>query len=309
MTAIPDRATKVAPERRDPLTLSAMGDTLDADITDHLFWCRDIRNLAQNTIRIRRGVLHRAGEVMGVPLRHARIGHVQRWEQAILPAIQPESKAAYIGHLRGFYRWALRQAIISEDPTVLLERPKIGKGVPHPIAEDDLARALREARTPKLRAMIVLTAYAGLRVSEVADVHWSDLRQSGSGWALLVRGKGRRERVVPIGEVVVRALRAHGWARRGPVFLGRDGAQISSNAVSQAINDHYARLGIRATAHYGRHRYLTVGIEDTGDAVLMQQLAGHESLATTQIYTAWSRRKAEDFLRALDARAGIQDTP
>jgi site-specific recombinase XerC len=87
------------------------------------------------------------------------------------------------------------------------------------------------------------------------------------------------------------------------VFLGRDGRQISANAVSQAVNGHYQRLRIDATAHSGRHRYISVGVEDLGDVVLMQHLAGHESLQTTQVYAAFSRAKAEKLVAALDERA------
>lgn len=279
-----------------------MGDLLDGDATEHLFWCRDVRNLSHQTIRIRRGVLDRLSDTIGIPLRDARIGHLQRWQQLTLPGKSAETKRAYISHVSAFYTWALRRGLVSENPAVLLDRPRVPKGLPHPISEEDLAVAIAAAR-PKLAAMITLTAYAGLRCMEVAGLHWSDVRQTDKGWFLFVRGKGRKERLVPVGPTIIRALRAHGWARRGPVFFGRDGAQISANAVSQTINAHYARLGIAATAHHARHRYVSAGVEDLGDVVLMQHLAGHESLATTQIYAAFSRDKAALLVDALEVRA------
>ena len=114
--------------------------------------------------------------------------------------------------------------------------------------------------------------------------------------------------MVQVGEVVVKALRAHGWSRRGPVFYGRDSNQLTPNAVSQAINAHYARLGIPVTAHAGRHRYISVGVEELGDVSLMQHMAGHESLATTQIYAAFSGAKAQRLVAILDARAGLGES-
>jgi integrase/recombinase XerD len=285
-------------------TLSVMGNKLDSDVSDHLFWARDIRGLSSETIRVRRGVLDRLGDTIDMPLREAQIGHLQRWQQLVLPGKAAQTRLAYVNHVSAFYTWAVRQQIITENPAVLLTRPKVAKGLPHPIREEDLAFAIACAR-PKLAAMIVLTAYAGLRCMEVAGLNWSDIRQTPAGWQMYIRGKGRKERLIDVGEVVVRALRGHGWARRGPIFYGRDSGQITPNAVSQAINAHYARLDISSTAHAGRHRYISVGVEELGDVVLMQHMAGHESLATTQIYAAFSHAKASRLISILDARAGI----
>jgi integrase len=280
-----------------------MGETLDTDVVNHLFWARDIRGLSPETIRIRRAVLERLADTVRIPLRYAEAEHLLLWQQRTLPGKAAETRRAYIGHVSAFYTWLQRQRIITINPAEVLDRPRIGRGMPRPIAEDDLARAIREAG-PKLRAMIVLTAYAGLRCMEVAGLRWMDLRNDGGGaWSLVVSGKGRRERVVPVGNYVITTLRDYSWGRRGPVFLGRDGRQISANTVSQAINHHYARLGIDATAHCGRHRYITVGVEDLGDVVLMQQMAGHQSLQTTQVYAAYSRTKAARLVAALDERA------
>lgn len=254
-----------------------MGNLLDGDVTEFLFWCRDIRNLSPETIKMRRGVLDRLSDHLAFPLRRAQIGHLQQWQAQVLTGKSPETKRAYISHVAAFYAWALRTGLVTENPAALLDRPKVPKGLPHPISETDLALALQRA-TPKLAAMIMLTSDAGLRCMEVAGLHWSDVQQRDTGWVLFVRGKGRKERIVPVGEEVIRALRAYRWARRGPVFLGRDGGQISANAVSSSINYHYNKLGIQATAHHGRHRYVSAGVEELGDVVLMQHLAGHESL-------------------------------
>lgn len=282
-----------------------MGRALDRDIINHLFWAREIRGLAEETIRVRRGVLDRLSDTIGMPLREAHIGNLQRWQQLVLVGKAPQTRRAYVNHVAAFYKWAVRYELRGDNPAVLLTRPKVPKSLPHPIGAEDLARAIAEAN-PKLAAMITLTAYAGLRCMEVAGLRWSDVHEGPDGWSLFVRGKGRKERIVPVGQVVVQALRGYGWGRRGPVFFGRDAGQITANAVSQAINAHYARLKIRATAHDGRHHYISVGVEELGDVVLMQQLAGHESLATTQVYAAFSTAKAARLIEVLDARAGLR---
>lgn len=298
----PFRRTAIPPKRGTSLVSGVMGNFLDGDVTEYLFWCRDIRELSPNTIAMRRGVLDRLSDHLGIPLRRAQIGHLQRWQTEVLTGKSPETKRAYISHVSAFYTWALRSGLVAENPAALLDRPKVPKGLPHPISEEDLELALLNAG-PKLAAMIMLTTDAGLRCMEIAGLHWSDVQQRDSGWVLFVRGKGRKERVVPVGEEVIRALRAYRWGRRGPIFLGRDGGKITPNAVSSAINYHYEKLGIQATAHHGRHRYVSTGVEELGDVVLMQHLAGHESLATTQIYAAFSPEKAARLVSALDERA------
>jgi integrase/recombinase XerC len=286
-----------------------MGDRLDTDLVNFLFWMRDVRGLSSSTIRIRRAVLERLSDTIRLPLRYAEATHLLHWQDRVLPGLSAQTRRSYIGHVTAFYRWLEKQGHISHNPALDLDRPRVPRGLPRPIGEEDLRRAIDEAG-PKLRAMIVLTAYAGLRVMEVAALRWSDLRQdTHGGWSLLVQGKGRKERMVPVGEYVVRTIRDYSWGRRGPVFLGRDGRQITANGVSHAINDHYQRLGIASTAHAGRHRYITVGVEDLGDVVLMQHLAGHESLQTTQVYAAFSRAKAARLVAALDVRAGLPVEP
>jgi len=284
-------------------TTTTVGTQLDTDVVNFLFWCRDIRGLSPATIRLRRTVLERLSDTVHVPLRFAEPIHLQHWQQMVLPGKAAETRRSYVNAVAAFYTWLVRQRIITENPATALDRPRTKKGLPRPIGEDDLARAISEAG-PKLRAMIVLTAYAGCRAMEVAGLRWSDVRQEAAGgWSLFIQGKGRKERLVPVGDYVIETIRAYSWGRRGPVFIGRDGRQITPNAVSQAINYHYQRLRIDATAHSGRHRYISVGVEELGDVVLMQHMAGHESLQTTQVYAAFSRSKAAKLVQALDDRA------
>lgn len=277
-------------------------DDRDRDITDHTSWCRDLRGLTPATIRARRWTLNRLAICIDRPLREAQTGHIQFWEQTVVAGLAPQSRRAYIGHVRAFYRWARSTGRVTADPSTMLTRPRVPKPLPHPIAEGDLTRAISQA-SAKLAAMMVLMSDAGLRCMEVANLMWSDITVSeGHTWITVRRGKGSKDRVVPIGETVQRALRRHGTKTRGPVFIGRDGRQIRPSSVSQIVNGHLARLGIASTAHKLRARYATQAAEVL-DTPLVAQLCGWESLETARHYVKPDRERSAQLVAALDALA------
>lgn len=274
----------------------------DQDIADHLAWCRDLRGYTDATIRARTWVLNRLRTCIDRPLRDAQVGHILHWEATVVAGLAAQSRRAYCGHTRAFYRWAVQRGIVTDDPTTMLTRPKIGKPLPKPIGEDDLDRALRAA-SPKLAAMMTVMAYAGLRALEVAALQWSDLTVAdGQTWLAVRNGKGGKDRIVPVGEVVLRALRRHGTRARGPVFLGREGRAMRPSSVSQIINDHLRRCGIPSTAHKLRARYATQASQVL-DTPLVAELCGWESLETARHYVRPDRQRSAQLVKALDRLA------
>lgn len=274
-----------------------MGD--DSDLTDHINWARDLRGLRPATIRARLWTLNRLHACIDRPLREAQTGHILAWEQTVVAGLAAQSRRAYIGHVSSFYKWMLTTGRLADNPAVMLTRPKISKPLPRPIGENDLARALRSA-SPKAAAMMALMAYAGLRAMEVAGLMWSDVTSSdGQTWITVRDGKGGKDRVVPVGETVLRALRRHGTKTRGPVFLGRDGRQIRANSVSQSVNMHLRREGIMFTGHKLRARYATQAAEVL-PMPLVAELCGWESLETARHYVKPNRAQSAQLVAALD---------
>lgn len=274
----------------------------DQDITDHLAWCEDLAGHTEATIRARRWVLNRLRATVDRPLREVQVGHLMFWEQTVVAGRAAESRRAYVGHVRSFYRWALKRGIVTDDPSVMLTSAKVSKPLPSPVSEDDLARALAAA-SPKLAAMMTLMAYAGLRCMEVAQLSWSDLTSSGGQtWLTVRRGKGGKDRAVPLGEVVLRALRRHGTKTRGPIFLGRDGRQMAPTSVSQIVNDHLRRCGVPSTAHKLRARYATQAAQVL-DTPLVAELCGWDSLETARHYVKPDRERSAKLVQVLDALA------
>lgn len=276
----------------------------DLDLIEYTHWARAVRGYSTSTIRVRMDLLQRLSTYLGIPLREAAPGHLLAFERLAIAGRAAETKRAYVCHLRSFYRWAKRTGLVSEDPTELLTLPPIPRRLPRPIAEDDLMIALDAAR-PKLRAMLTLAAFGGLRALEIAGLNWSDVQRDTSGAAFIHirKGKGGHGRTVEVGEVVIRALQAYGFKRNGPMFIGRDGLQIEAKSVSKIANRHLARNGVDATLHQLRHRYATIGYQLSHDLRLIQEQLGHASPQTTAGYARPSPEAAARMVRQMDALA------
>ena len=182
--------------------------------------------------------------------------------------------------MREFYRWAMLHSLTDRNPAELLPRVRVAAGVPRPAEEDALEAALADSDT-RTRLMVRLAAFAGLRCREIALVHTDDLVRDLVGWSLVVHGKGDRIRYVPLPDDLARDLLAFadgpGW-----LFPGLIDGHLSAQYVSKLI----ARVLPGATAHQLRHRFATRAYQLGGrDIRAVQELLGHASVATTQIYT------------------------
>jgi site-specific recombinase XerD len=274
----------------------------DLDVIDYGHWARNIRGLADTTIKVRVDLLDRLHAYIGIPLREAEPGHLLRFERAAIAGRAPETRRAYCCHLRAFYRWCAATGKVTSDPSSVLTLPVVPRHLPRPIEEDDLAMALAAAK-PKMRAMLTLAAFAGLRCVEIAGLDWSDLRreQDGTVFVHVRHGKGQKERVVEVGQVVLRSLHGYGVRRRGPMFYGADGRPLDAASVSSSGNRFLRRHGIECTMHQLRHRFGTVAYQLSNDLRLVQEMLGHASPTTTAGYTRMSAVASGKLVAAMDA--------
>jgi integrase/recombinase XerD len=205
-----------------------------------------------------------------------------------------------LSSVRSFHRFLLREGEAASDPTDGVVRPRLPRSLPRPLSVDEVARLLaapRETDEKGLRDRAVLeTMYgAGLRVSEVVGLDVDDVDlEDGS---VRVLGKGGKERDVPLGRYAREAIGAY-LARARPalatprsrsaLFLNRrDGRRLSRQACWNAIREHAMVAGIdkRVTPHTLRHSFATHLLEGGADVRVVQELLGHASVATTQVYT------------------------
>lgn len=206
----------------------------------------------------------------------------------------PATKRSARTALRHFYGWAFLVEIIPADPTARIPTVRQRAPRPHP-TPDDVLEATMAAAGPREQLIMVLAARLGLRRAEISRVHSRDVVTTFSGPALRVLGKGEKERTIPLPADVAELLRA---LPTGYAFPGQDEGHLAPDTVGAIIN----RLLPRGwTLHSLRHRFATRVFHASGGNLLVtQQLLGHSSVATTQIYVA----VASDSLRAAVLAAG-----
>jgi site-specific recombinase XerD len=191
----------------------------------------------------------------------------------------PSTVKSFRSTMREFYRWALLEELTDRDPARLLPRTRVPMGGPRPASDEALNTAMERA-DDRVRLMLRLASQAGLRCREIARVRVEDVFSDLTGWSLRVDGKGGRERFVPLPDELARDILDHA---EGYLFVGNEDGHLSAAYVSKLIS----RAMPGATAHQLRHRYATRAYQLGGqDIRAVQELLGHESVATTQIYTA-----------------------
>jgi integrase/recombinase XerD len=214
------------------------------------------------------------------------------------------SNARLLSSLRAFYSQQLRIGAINEDPTALLDAPKLGRSLPKALSETEVEALIKapDITSPsglRDRAMVELMYAAGLRVSELVDLPAAavNLRQG----VLRVTGKGSKERLVPIGEEAQHWLEQYladarpalaGKRIVEPLFVGRSGEAMSRQQFWGLVKKMAVHAGIDAakvSPHVLRHSFATHLLNHGADLRALQMLLGHSSLSTTQIYTLVAR--------------------
>jgi integrase/recombinase XerD len=219
-------------------------------------------------------------------------------------ALSARSQARCLVALRQFFRFLKAERLIEANPTEDIDLPRFGKPLPHflTIAEVDLllgAPDRQSDRGARDGAMVELLYATGLRVSELVKLKLKDVNFD-AGY-LVAFGKGRKERIVPIGEVAVAALRAYvetarpRLIRKGPVpewlFLTRLGRSMTRQAFWKLLGAHARAAGIRKaiSPHMLRHSFATHLVEHGADLRAVQAMLGHTDIGTTEVYTHVSR--------------------
>jgi len=193
----------------------------------------------------------------------------------------PATKRVYLAHIRKFYRWAVEEELLTNDPTRKVVAPVVKKGVPRPISEADLARALGEA-PPLERTWMMLAAFAGLRACEIALVCGEHVIRAEPAYLILPETKGGGSATVPLADVLLTELAR--YPTTGPLW--RPSGPMHYQVVSRRVNKVLSDLDIHCGLHALRHRFGTQAYRSSGhDLRQTQELLRHASPATTAIYT------------------------
>jgi integrase/recombinase XerC len=208
--------------------------------------------------------------------------------------------ARRLASMRSFFRFGQREGWAKSNPAKPLRNPRKSRSLPHFLSSEELNRLLEAppAHEPaglRDRAILETLYSAGLRVSELVDLNDSDLDLTAG--VVRVRGKGRRERLAPIGSFAGRAIQTWFGVRRvkkdsgksaeTPVFVNKFGGRLTTRSVGRLLEKYLAVTGLdrRTSPHTLRHSFATHLLDRGADIRSVQELLGHKSLITTQIYT------------------------
>lgn len=220
--------------------------------------------------------------------------------------------------LRTFLRWLLREKVINVDPLPKRGVMKRESRLPRFLSQEEAKRLVDSPDTseplgPRDSALLELLYAAGLRVSEARDLNIEDINLDGR--ELRVTGKGNKQRVVLIGATARDALSLYlrdvrpklaGRDSGSALFLNRYGGRLSQRSIQDKVRRYAARVGLRSDVHTHtlRHSFATHLLEGGADLRVVQDLLGHSSPATTQIYTHVTKSKAKEVYLAAHPRAG-----
>jgi integrase/recombinase XerD len=217
------------------------------------------------------------------------------------------SRARVLSTLRGFHRHCCEAALAAADPTEGLAGPRLPRSLPRVLSIEEMGRLVRapDPTTPlgaRDRALLELLYACGLRATETCRLTLESLMESEG--LLRVRGKGRKERLVPVGEVALRAVAAYRDGVRPALLKGRSRAELFVNArggplsrvgLWKILRKHASAVGLQAkvTPHAIRHSFATHLLMGGADLRAVQEMLGHADISTTEIYTHLDR----DYLR------------
>ena len=300
---------------------------MTAEVEELLTWLRAERGRSTNTITAYRRDLDRYTTWLGERGRG-------------LLEVREDDLSAYIAHLRAagladasvaratvavrsLHRFLAEEGRVATDPGAKVERPRVGRGLPKALSEEEVTRLLAmpvgdEPLARRDRAMLEVLYGTGVRVSELVGLSLGDLDLDDG--LLRAFGKGSKERIVPVGGHALRALVAwltpdgrggvvpDQWRRRSDadaVFLGARGGRLTRQGAWDIIRRHALRAGLagRLSPHTLRHSCATHMLDHGADIRAVQELLGHASISTTQVYTLVSTERLWETYRSAHPRA------
>ena len=243
---------------------------------------------------------------------------IQQFVYEIAKTMNPRSQARIISGLKSFFNYLVFEDYREDNPLDLIESPKIGRKLPDTLSEEEIneiigAIDLSKAEGERNRAMLETLYGCGLRVTELVNLRISDLFFEED--FIKVTGKGDKERFVPISEynqkyitIYLNEVRVHQKVQKGfddILFLNRRGKQLTRAMIFTIIKDLSIKIGLKKkiSPHTFRHSFATHLLENGADLRAIQQMLGHESITTTEVYVHVDRTYLTEVLHKFHPRS------
>jgi integrase/recombinase XerD len=278
---------------------------LEKSLSDHSVeaYLRDIEKLTQ----------YLEMEEPGLALEKIRLKSLQSFLKWIATlGMTSSSQSRIISGIRSFFKYCMQENLVNQDPTLLLETPKLRRSLPDFLNVAEINRIvsaidLSKPEGERNRAILETMYSCGLRVSELVNLRLSSLYPE-LGFIKVI-GKGDKERLVPIGNTALKFIaiyrqqvRIHAKIKKGNediLFLNRRGARLTRQMIFVLLKDLVREAGIKKTVspHTFRHSFATHLVEAGADLRAVQEMLGHESITTTEIYTHLDRTYLRETLQ------------
>ncbi|MBI4929333.1 MAG: site-specific tyrosine recombinase XerD [Bacteroidetes bacterium] len=249
-------------------------------------------------------------------IEHRHMTEFVKWLNELERSATTQSRV--ISGIRAFYKYLLLENLVTKNPTELLETPRLGRKLPDVLNVDDIDHLLSaiDMSTPKGqrdRTMLETMYSCGLRVSELVNLQLSDLFFD-TGFVRVI-GKGDKQRLIPIGSVAMKCIgiykdqiRIHTDAKKGFedfLFLNNRGRGLTPAMVFIIVQNVAEKVGMKkhVSPHTFRHSFATHLVENGADLRAVQEMLGHESITTTEIYTHLDRKYLRDTIEKFHPRA------
>lgn len=302
--------------------------TLHPDCLSFLAYLRDIRHYSPHTIKSYECDLQSLSTLLAhTAAEKITTHHIRKLaSQLHSQPLQPRSIARHLSCWRSFFSWLSDHTGTEINPVMGIKAPKRSKGLPKALAVDEAMQLVDHAlgtNAPKLadHAMFELLYSSGLRVSELVNLdvsYFHETTYTSPGWIDLaqqvvhVTGKGSKMREVPVGSAAITALKK--WLAVRPtllktegraLFLTQRGTRMSTRLVQMRIKAHAQQCGIKSNVHPHvlRHSFASHVLQSSGDLRAVQELLGHSSIASTQVYTALDFQHLSQIYDAAHPRA------
>ena len=225
---------------------------------------------------------------------------------------QAKSIGRKVASLKSFFKFLSQKKLINSNPSVLLSSPKIPEKLPNFLTEEEVNKILIIPKGNKFldirdRAILELLYGTGIRVGELVSLKIKDINLLDE--SIKVKGKGKKERIVPFGKPALKALidylERRKWIKEEIVFLNKSGKPITERSVERIIKKYGKLAGItkKITPHTFRHSFATHLLDRGADLRSVQELLGHERITTTQIYTHLTIEKLKELYLKTHPRA------